>query len=161
MKETFQIYLRSTQAIIGSASPHLCTFDLSSIIPNINVDRCNVRVSYFDVAVTSTAWKTAGVSTIMIKLSNAFTKNAYETTDSGVLANSSLVGVFNTGNVNNVGNSQVSNLQFISVGNIFSGICTVQLLDQNGDSLASDLNSSAKSWNLVLDVDVDDMCGCH
>lgn len=158
MKETFQVYLRSADAQSGSSTPHLCTFDLSAIIPNIDVDRCKVRVSYFDVAVTSTEFKTGGISTIMIKLSSAFTKNSYESNDIGSLSNSSLIGVFSTNNVDNVTNSNVSNLQFIPVGNIFSGVSAITLIDQDGSSMASDL--AGKSWNMVLDVEVDDDCGC-
>tara|TARA_B100001093_G_C26579358_1_gene906584 strand:+ start:441 stop:920 length:480 start_codon:yes stop_codon:yes gene_type:complete len=158
MKETFQVYLRSADAQTGSSTPHLCTFDLSAIIPNIDVDRCKVRVSYFDVAVTSTEFKTGGVSTIMIKLSSAYTKNSYESNDIGSLSNSSLIGVFSTQNVDNVTNSNVANLQFISVGNIFGGLSTINLVDQDGGSMASDLAS--KSWNMVLDIEVDDDCGC-
>jgi hypothetical protein len=159
MKETFQIYLRSADAQTGSSTPDLCTFDFSSIIPNIDVDRCKVRVSYFDVAVTSTVFKTGGVSTIMIKLTSAFTKNSYETNDIGSLSNSSLIGVFSTQNVDNVTNSHVANLQFIPVGNIFSGISAITLIDQDGGSMASDL--AGKSWNMVVDIEIEDDCACH
>lgn len=159
MKETFQIYLRSSDAQTGSTTPHLCTFDLSAIIPNVDVDRCKVRVSYFDVAVTSAAFKTGGISTVLIKLSSAYTKNSYESNDIGSLSNSSLIGVFSTQNVDNVTNQNVANLQFISVGNIFSGVSTINLLDQDGGSMATDL--AGKSWNMVLDIEVDDLCGCE
>ena len=168
MKETFQIYLSSADAISGSNAPHRCEFDLSAIVPNVVTDRCRVRVSYFDVAVASSAWKTAGVSTIVIRTPNNMTGRSYETTPSseqGVgklfVRNSSIIGVCSTGNADTVTNMNVANSLFVPMGNIFSGVFTVELVDQDRGSLSSDLNSSSKSWSMVLDVEVEDTCGCH
>jgi len=168
MKETFQIYLSSADAISGSNAPHRCEFDLSAIVPNVVTDRCRVRVSYFDVAVASPAWKTAGVSTIVIRTPGTATPHSFESTpsaDQGVgrmlVQNSQIIGVCSTGNADAVSNMNVANSQFVPVGNIFSGLFTIELLDQDRGSLSSDLNSSSKSWYMVLDVEVDEDCGCH
>lgn len=167
MKETFQIYLNSRDAISGSTNPNICEFDLSAITPNINTDRCRVRVSYFDVAVTSTAWTTAGVSSILITIPSHTGLYSYQSTpsadqgaDVSFIKLSPVVGVFATGNTGNVANINSANFQYVPTGNIFSGILKIELVDQRRRSLVGDLNSVDKDWSLILDVEIEDGCQC-
>lgn len=168
MKETFQIYLNSVDALVGSSSPNRCEFDLSAIVPNVTTDRCRVRVSYFDIYVASSAWKTAAVSTILIRVPGTATPHSFESTptaDQGVgrmlVQNSQIIGVCPTGNDAGVTFSQSSNNQFVEVGDIFHGYFTVELVNEDRGSLSSVLNASSKGWSMVLDVEIEDRCGCH
>lgn len=165
MKETFQIYLNSRDAITGSTNPNICEFDLSAIVPNINTDRCRVRVSYFDVAVTAATWTTADVSSILITIPSHMGLYSYQSTPSGdqgsgvsFIKLSPIVGIFATGNTGNVANINSANFQYVPIGNIFSGILKIELVDQRRRSLVSDLNSVDKSWSLILDVEIDHDC---
>ena len=161
-KETFQIYLRSADAITGASTPDRCEFDLSQIIPNIETDTCRVRVSYLDIGVNSATFKAASVSTILVKLASKYTKDSFETNSQGGLSNSSLVGVISTGNSDHLSNEAAANLQHVLVGGLFTGQTTVLLQTQSGGSLASVLNTSAEGWSMVLDVEVEqNSCGCH
>jgi len=168
MKETFQIYLNSRDAITGSTNPNRCEFDLSTIVANINTDRCRVRVSYFDVALTSSAWTTADVSSILITTPSHMGLSSYQSTPSGdqgagvsFVRISPIIGVFATGNTANVANVNSANFQYVPIGNIFSGIFTIELVDQRRRSLVGDLSTVNKSWSMILDVEIDHDCGCE
>jgi len=158
----FQIYLNSRDAIEGSTNPNRCSFDLSTIVPSISTERCNVRVSYFDVAVTSSAWTTAGVSSVLITSPSHAGLSQYQSTPSadqavGVsfIRHSPIIGVFATGSTANVSNLNSANLQYVSIGNVFSGTFIVELVDQRRRSLSGVLNSVNKDWSIIIDVEVE------
>lgn len=160
MKETFQIFLNSRDAMTGSANPNICAFNLSQIIPNISTGRCSVRCSYFDCRVVSSAWTTADVSSILVTASNHIAKNSYQSNSDTTVRNSKIIGIFNTGSTLSIVNQQQANEQFIEIGNIFDGILTIELVDQRRRSLVGDLNTIDKYWSLMIDVIIEETCGC-
>ena len=163
-REYFQIYIDSSQAVHGAGTPNLATYDLSTIIPNIITDRCYVRVSYFNVYIASSVWKTNQVSTLLIKTPSAFTRNSYQTFSpegkAALVQNSSIIGVSPTGNDLSVSQNSIANTQHLEIGNIFNGMLTIEITDEIGGSLASIMNSSAKGYEMMLDVYFEQPCGC-
>ena len=163
-REYYQIYIDSSQAVQGAGTPNLATYDLSTIIPNISTDRCYIRVSYFNVYIASSVWKTNQVGTLLIKTPSAFTRNSYQTVSpEGVRAlvqNSSIIGIAPTGNDLSVSQNSIANTQYLEIGNIFNGMFTVEITNEVGGSLSSIMNSSAKGYVMILDVYFEQPCGC-
>jgi hypothetical protein len=156
-KEYFQVYVDSSQALQGSGTPHLCTFDLSTIIPNIKAGRCFVRASYISVYIASSVWKANGVSALLVKAKSAYTPNSFQTLSTGT-RNSSIIGLIPTGNDLSIAQNSITNTQYVEIGNIFNGLLTIEITGEYGASLASIMNSSAKGFVMMLDVCFEEEC---
>ena len=168
----FQVYLHSSDAVLGDNTPHRCSFDLSSVWDNFapqsqqyaNNSYCFVKLSYFNVLKKYT--NDASISSIHIDINKPFPNNIssqeLSTTNNKNFKTSNKLAVLSVNNVATFtygGNpNQSFDFDYVCVGNIFTGMTEFRLYDNGDDDLVL---TGATSWEMMLQVYFEEECGCN
>ena len=161
--EYYEIFLNSANANSGSTTPHSCRFNLGSVndfIPNAyvyqNADYCFVKVKYFSVEETATAFNTAGTGTILVEINgalpNSVRSNSISTSNPKNMTQSNIIGIVPTSITDNTYSSNTFDNDFIKCNNILNGDININLKDQDGAFLAL---TGSKAWVMLLCVAFD------
>jgi hypothetical protein len=156
----YEIFLNSSESIAGSSTPHTTRFNLGTVydfIPNAylyqNSAYCFVKVKYFSVEETASAFNTANISTILIEMSGALPQsvrsNSISTSNPKNLTQSNIIGIVPTSVSGNTYSSNTFDNDFVMSNNILNGDITINLKDQDGALLTL---TTAKAWVMLLCV---------
>jgi len=158
--EYYEIFLNSANAVSGSSTPHSCRFNLGSVnnfIPNAyifqNSNYCFVKVKYFSVEETTTAFNTAGTGTILVELNgalpNSVRSNTLSTANPNNMLQSNIIGIVPTSITKNSYSSNTFDNDFVKCNNILNGDININLKDQDGAFLAL---TASKAWVMLICV---------
>jgi hypothetical protein len=156
----YEIFLNSSEALSGSSTPHTTRFNLGTVydfIPNAyhyqNSEYCFVKVKYFSVEETSSAFNTANISTILIEMSGALPQsvrsNSISVANPKNLTQSNIIGIVPTSASDSTYSSNTFDNDFVKSNNILNGDIEINLKDQDGASLTL---TTAKAWVMLLCV---------
>ena len=156
----FEVFLNSADAIQGSTTPHSCRFNLGNVndfVPNAhiyqNANSCFVKVKYFSVEETSSAFNTANIGTILIEMAGSLPNSARSNTISQAnpknMLQSSIIGIVPTSAADNTYSSNTFDNDFVKSGNILNGDMVINLKHQDGGFLSLD---ASKAWVMLLCV---------
>ena len=154
----YEIFLNSANAISGSSSQQTTTFNLGNVydfIPNAylyqNSAYCYVKVKYFSIEQTASAFNTAGVSTILIEMNGALPQsvrsNTISTSNHKNMTQSSIIGIVPLSVSDNTYSSNTFDNDFVKSNNILNGDITINLKDQ--DNLFMNATGN-KNWVMLL-----------
>ncbi len=158
--EYYEIFLNSANAVSGSSTPHSCRFNLGSVnnfIPNAyifqNSNYCFVKVKYFSVEETTTAFNTAGTGTILVELNgslpNSVRSNTLSSSNPNNMLQSNIIGIVPTSIADNTYSSNTFDNDFVKCNNILNGDININLKDQDGAFLAL---TASKAWVMLICV---------
>ena len=156
----FEIFLNSANATAGSSTPHSTRFNLGSVYDFIpsgylyqNADYCFVKVKYFSVEETTSAFNTAGTSTILIEMSGALPQSVRSNTISSAnpknMTQSNIIGIVPTSVSDSTYSSNTFDNDFVKSNNILNGDITINLKDQDQALLSL---TGSKAWVMLLCV---------
>jgi hypothetical protein len=156
----YEIFLNSADANSGANTPHTTRFNLGNVydfIPNAylyqNSSYCFVKVKYFSVEETATAFNSAGTSTILIEISGALPQsvrsNNISTSNPKNLIQSNIIGIVPTSASDSTYSSNTFDNDFVMCNNILNGDITINLKDQDNASLSL---TGSKAWVMLLCV---------
>ena len=158
--EYFEIFLNSADATEGSSTPHSCRFNLGSVgdfVPNAyiyqNSDYCYVKVKYFSVEETASAFNSANTSTILVEMGGAL-PNSVRSGDVSVanpknMEQSSIIGIVPTSMADATYSSNTFDNDFVKAPNILNGDITINLKDQDKSFLSL---TGSKAWVMLICV---------
>ena len=156
----YEIFLNSADANSGSSTPHTTRFNLGNVydfIPNAylyqNSAYCFVKVKYFSVEETASAFNTAGTSTILIEMSGALPQsvrsNSISTSNPKNMTQSNIIGIVPTSVSDSTYSSNTFDNDFIKSNNILNGDIEINLKDQDKALLSL---TGSKAWVMLLCV---------
>lgn len=158
--EYFEVFLNSANAISGSSTPHSCRFNLGSVndfaptAQNYQTAHCSfVKVKYFSVEETATAFNSAGVGTILVEMNgalpNSVKSQSIATTNPKNMNQSNIIGVVPTSVTDNTYSSNTFDNDYVKAPNIFQGDIVINLKDQDGSFITL---TGSKPWVMLLCV---------
>tara|TARA_Y100000361_G_scaffold27512_1_gene22504 strand:+ start:781 stop:1290 length:510 start_codon:yes stop_codon:yes gene_type:complete len=149
--EKFSVYLDSGDALSGSTTPYRTVFNLGSVYnfapqaeKYANEAYCYVKVSNFSIKYTATQANTDDISNILISINSSLPNSAtnVDNSDGVALNQSGIIATIPMG----ASNYSYSNVDYdnemIKCANIFKGNLQIELLDQYGGIMSSELGSS-------------------
>ena len=153
--EYFELLINSGDAMNGSTTPHITTFNLGNVydfVPNAykfqQSNYCFVKVKFFEVKDTA-----HGAGVILININNALPNSSRTETISSSnpknLGQSGLIGVVPTSSSSHTYSSNTYENDFVKCNNILNGNITFTLTNETGTNLS--LNGS-KPWTMLLCV---------
>lgn len=156
--EYFEVFLNSANATEGSSTPHSCRFSLGNIcdfVPNAhmfqNNNYCFVKVKYFSVEETGSAFNTANVGTILIEMNgalpNSVRSNSISVDNPKNMLQSNIIGIVPTSVADNTYSSNTYDNDFVKSPNILNGDITINLKDQDNGFLTL---TGSKAWVMLL-----------
>tara|TARA_Y100000401_G_scaffold5269_2_gene3621 strand:- start:334 stop:828 length:495 start_codon:yes stop_codon:yes gene_type:complete len=157
--EKFNVYLDSADAIDGT-NPERTTFNMGSIYnfaPNLhkyaNQDYCFVKVANFSIKYSASQANTDDVSNILVSINSALPNSATNTllADGSISTQTGVIANIPTGATNYTYSNVDYDNEMVKCSNIFKGNLQIELLDQMGQLLDSEL-SSANPWKMTLCV---------
>jgi hypothetical protein len=159
----FEVFLNSADAMSGASTPHSCVFNLGSVndfIPNAymyqNANYCYIKVKYFTVEETATAFNTANISTILVEMSgalpNSVRSNSITSANNSNMLQSNIIGIVPTSVSDSTYSSNTFDNDFVKCNNIFNGNITINLKDQDNGFLSL---TGSKAWVMLLCVAFD------
>ncbi len=158
--EYYEIFLNSANATEGSSTPHSCRFNLGSVgdfVPNAyiyqNANYCFVKVKYFSVEETASAFNSANTTTILVEMGGAL-PNSVRSSDVSVanpknMEQSSIIGLVPTNMADATYSSSTFDNDFVKAPNILNGDITINLKDQDGSFITL---TSVKPWSMLICV---------
>jgi hypothetical protein len=158
--EYFEVWLNSADAMDGSSTPHATKFNLGScydFIPNSyrfqGANYCFVKVKYFTVEETASAFNTANTTTILVEINgalpNSVRSNNISTSNGKNMLQSGIIGVVPTSMADATYSSSTYDNDFVKCNNIFNGDIHINLKDQDGTFIAL---TGSKAWSMLLCV---------
>jgi hypothetical protein len=158
--EYYEIFLNSADAIQGSSTPHSCRFNLGNVndfVPNAyiyqNSNHCYVKVKYFSVEETASAFNSANTSTILIELNgslpNSVRSNSISSGNPKNMIQSNIIGIVPTSVADSTYSSNTFDNDFVKCNNILNGDITINLKDQDTVPL---LLTASKAWVMLICV---------
>lgn len=156
----YEIFLNSADSNNGASTPHITSFNLGNVydfIPNAyhyqNAEYCFVKVKYFSVEETASAFNTAGTSTILIEMSGALPQsvrsNNISTSNPKNMVQSNIIGIVPTSASDSTYSSNTFDNDFVKSNNILNGNITITLKDQDNALLSL---TGSKAWVMLLCV---------
>ena len=149
--EKFSVYLDSGDALSGSTTPYQTVFNLGSVYnfapqaeKYANEPYCYVKVSNFSIKYTAAQANTDNVSNILVSINSTLPNSASTVINSdGVALNQTgIIASIPTGASNYLYSNDEYDNEMIKCANIFKGNLQIELLDQNGALMSSELSSS-------------------
>jgi len=158
--EKFSVYLDSADALSGGSTPYRTVFNLGSVYnfapqaeKYANEPYCYVKVSNFSIKYTATQANTDDISNILVSINSTLPNSAtnVDNSDGVALNQTGIIASIPTG----ASNYSYSNVDYdnemIKCANIFKGNLQIELLDQYGGIMSSEL-SSANPFCIMLCV---------
>ena len=152
--EYFDILINSADAVSGSTTPHITTFNLGNVYdfaPNAykfqQADYCYVKVKFFEVKDTA-----HGAGVILININNALPNSARTELLSASpknLTQSGLIGIVPTSSSSHTYSSNTYDNDFVKCSNILNGNITFTLTNETGVNLSLNTN---KPFTMLLCV---------
>tara|TARA_R110002167_G_C12516797_1_gene637813 strand:- start:337 stop:837 length:501 start_codon:yes stop_codon:yes gene_type:complete len=157
--EYFEIYLNSADALFGSTTPHSCRFNLGTVnnfVPNAQIYQnnncCYVKVKYFSVEETVTAFNTLTVGTLLIEMGGGqpnSIKSNLMAVGSTNMEQSNIIGLVPTNITKNTYSTSSYENDYVKAPNILNGDILINLKDQDGVLLTL---TGSKPWVMLLSV---------
>ena len=163
----FQVYLNSADAVRKSGNGTVCSFNLQSVLDQAPAAQdfakesvCMIKVLYFTISqIAGTAtygWDAQGVSTVQIRLNNAYPNNIetnpITAANSRSVISSDIIGVVPVGNSTFTYSNQYYDNHWVSCGNPLRGEITITLTDQDATPITGALNEAGDNWNMVIQI---------
>lgn len=153
--EYFELLINSSDALNGSTTPHITTFNLGNVydfVPNAykfqQSNYCFVKVKFFEVKDTA-----HGAGVILININNALPNSSRTETISlsnpKNLGQSGLIGIVPTSSSSHTYSSNTYENDFVKCNNILNGNITFTLTNETGTNLSLNQN---KPWTMLLCV---------
>ena len=159
-REEFELIVNSKDNLDGTSAYPTARYNFGSVYDNApslqryaDAPYCYIKMSYFSVKETATAFQSAGVGSLLIRLEGAL-PNQMETISlaSGYnknLTQGNIIGVMPTGASGFCYSANSYNGEYVKCPNIFSGIRTIRITNQDGGNYALD---NTEHYFMVLKV---------
>ena len=163
----FQVYLNSEDALRKTGNGTVCSYNLQSVLDQAPSAQdfsketvCMIKVLYFtisQVAATATnGWTAQGVSTVQIRMTNAYPNNieTYPLEGQGTrpIITSNIIGVVPVGNTTYTYSNEYYDNSWVSCANPLRGETTITLTDQDAVPITGALNEVGDNWNMLIQI---------
>ena len=159
-REEFELIINSKDNLDGTSAYPTARYNFGSVYDNApslqryaDAPYCYIKMSYFSVKETATAFQSGGIGSLLIRLQGAL-PNQMETITLAQGQNSNLtqgniIGVMPTGASGFCYSANSYNGEYVKCPNIFSGIRAITITNQDGALYALD---SSEHYFMVLKV---------
>lgn len=158
----FELFLHSANNSKGTASIAETTYNLGSVYDfaptsyrYADMPYCYVKLKYFAIRVAMSAFNTATVGSVVVKLDSSLPNSGQSS--NGAITQSNIIGLVPTSITKFTYQNNAYDNEWIKCPNIFKGTTSFRLEDQNGQLLSSAVTLSASTpYHMVLCVKFDD-----
>jgi len=159
-REEFEIIVNSKDNLDGTSAYPNARYNFGSVYDNApslqryaDAPYCYIKMSYFSVKESASAFQTAGIGSLLIRLQGAL-PNQMETITiadgyNKNLTQGNIIGVMPTGASGFCYSANSYNGEYVKCPNIFSGIRTISITNQDGGAYALD---NTEHYFMVLKV---------
>ena len=159
-RDEFELIINSKDNIDGTSAYPNARFYFGSIYDNApslqryaDAPYCYIKMSYFSVKETAVAFQSGGIGSLVIRLQGAL-PNQMETITIAEgynqnLTQGNIIGIMPTGASGFCYSTSTYNNEYVKCPNIFSGIRTISITNQDGGAYALD---STEHYFMILKV---------